>query len=664
MKDILEKKIEGTMTLEPFKEIPLSISIDNLRELVRDAWLFYDEFVFESIAWYFYKKNSQLFNFEIPDLRQLEEEGMFYDEESDEKFELYEIPEKFELSERLEEDYIKVSIDDKERQIPVLLLDFLAYDYNLKKVLHRLENNNGDFNIRAFWVRKNSLFENYGAYLGKAYCELSRIIERENYSLSSSKLQALKEAIENTTFNEKKLEIAFDKVFGCRSCEEYEKNHYFMENDYDKNLVVAFYGYLSTYTGDDVVGYAMEFLQKFEKKTVANDLVIYYLKEAMNQLENKLYFPDLFKKNINALFYELEVEPHFRPENFRRHNGRKDILPDTINEELDEDIISYVEGNLPETIDNDLETAIAIYILLGDIFRYNSTFAIDEDFEKISDISEVNLEKKEIICTQWAAIYSKLLQRYGIESTIGGTKNTHMFVNLRIGSMMLKGDATLFGYIYDNNNYYLSDLTRIKTGLPISNFSLVEKAYKDQCYIAKNKEKLDEAISAVYKKLNRKVAEPGKMEKIVQKYQENATRRMMKDKNNGDIRTKKEIDYRISTLNYFYNMDVEKAKVERAQFFSKYLSAVLEGFPKESFNNISLCQKEEDGKQSLVKMIAISDSKNKVYYYLETEQGFKEFGLEEIGKEFQKRKLSFRYNDQKVLGWKEQDLKNFKKGTR
>ena len=140
-----------------------------------------------------------------------------------------------------------------------------------------------------------------------------------------------------------------------------------------------------------------------------------------------------------------------------------DITIEEIETPLNEEIIQYIENNLPQSINDSLEKAIAIYILLGDIVRYDVRYIKEKDPTILEKINNITLQNNQITCRQWALIYHKLLNYYHIQSNLYG--EGHLSVILPVNNSIIKTDG--FKFNQEKREY---DVERIKCEIKTKDF--------------------------------------------------------------------------------------------------------------------------------------------------------------------------------------------------
>ena len=326
---------------------------------------------------------------------------------------------------------------------------------------------------------------------------------------------------------------------------------------------------------------------------------------------------------------------------------KRKVINKLMNENVDNSIIQYIDDSI-KGIESKLEIAIAIYIKLAQLFWYNSAFVVENDYSLIEDLSSITMDNNYVVCLHWAIIYSKLLDRYGINNNLCGD-DEHLVVKLFVDDYVISADATKYGVDY--REYMLADLTNAKLGIKINNFHTLSES--------KNKE-LDTIINGVYSKLGMKCYDLSRVEQLISKFKRYARTRLKRNEENGLPRIdKREILMRIKCINNFYQLDTNLHEVERMQFFSKYYGNFFEGFDYDTCRCITLS--ELDDNYSLIRMIVAKDDLDNLYYFLETEKGFVEYGKNSLLEMFEEKNIYFRHDICCVLGFQDSEVKRLSK---
>lgn len=283
---------------------------------------------------------------------------------------------------------------------------------------------------------------------------------------------------------------------------------------------------------------------------------------------------------------------------------------------VDEEIINYVDEKMIP-LDNKLEQAINLYLLLGNVLKYNEQYDFYRDYRKTLGFVNVNLLKNYVICSEWATIYVKLLKRYGIKAKVV-SEEAHYYVALEIDNITYVADATIYG-VWDHQ-YFLSDLTNIKSGFKIKQFSLISGSNPlNEFATEREKEDLENTILKVYQKTNRKIIPDERIKKIV----DSVHKRI---KNNTGIVGKfsaDDINYRLALLQRLKGINSVNTPVEKKQLINKLGEQVFFDVKRSNYKSLTLCNLKNE--IVYYKLFIITDENN-VYYFLETDDSFLFFG--------------------------------------
>ena len=373
----------------------------------------------------------------------------------------------------------------------------------------------------------------------------------------------------------------------------------------DISLMNLMFIFLNKYSGNDIV---KDFYSVFKDKEMkySFDFYIYFIYQyyLMYKDNSKYSFSREFITNISDLYYLEEVEVEFNPDKFKLHYGNAYTGTLSLKEDLDSSLVEYVNENLPDTLQSDLEKAIGIYILLTKVLRYAPVYTITKEIYDTNPYFDVTLENNEVVCVQFSIIYYKMLEKFGIEANLAGNYCSHMFVNLNFGSMMLRADATRYGYYSDQLE--LSDLTNTKYDFMIEGFYLHTKQYFDPKYIDYCTERLRETILSVYNKMGLNTDGKSKIDEFIDKYQRVE---FAKDR----VVDKRVFDERIEMLNSMFRF--REQTLENTQFFNWMINSVFYDIAELRVENISLYRKSDKGIE-LSKLLVLYEEDETPYYYL------------------------------------------------
>jgi hypothetical protein len=323
----------------------------------------------------------------------------------------------------------------------------------------------------------------------------------------------------------------------------------------------------------------------------------------MKWTRGKNIYSDLFLNNINKLFYLNDIEYKYNPEKFKLHYSYAFLDDLSIDDNVSSELINYVDSNLPSNLDTDIEKAIAIYVLLSKILTYSPLYTIHEDISEINGYQNVNLINTDVVCVQFSIIYHKILSLYGIDSNLAGDINTHMYVNLNFGNMMIRADATRYGYYEDR--FDLSDMTNLKYNFLIEGFKIYPVSYSDPSYVKYGEYRLNNIIKNVYCKMSIPLDLKERLNEYIFKVQG-------REFDISKTVDKEQIDTRIEYLN---NLPlIINGTVEETQFHNMMVLGVFFDIAEERLENVSF-YKIENGKVILNKMVVVYDSCMQPYYY-------------------------------------------------
>ena len=246
---------------------------------------------------------------------------------------------------------------------------------------------------------------------------------------------------------------------------------------------------------------------------------------------------------------------------------------------INSEIVNYIENNLPQ-VDNELQLAIAIYVLLCRVFEYSPSFIFYDCWRGHNQINKVTLDNNQLICNQWAKIYVKLLKMYGIEAR-DVVNGVHHYVSFVIDGIIYNADAVVYGgSVFD---YKMSDFANVQFGfdmsgfvVSISNIIMSQEAFQLQIQLLNNQ------IRIVREKICDKRIDNQRLEKL--KY--HIQRKVLK--HTDEIIDVENILHRISLINYFLKMDIKGGSFEKYQLLKKYISFVFKDLSVNSLNFIPM----------------------------------------------------------------------------
>ena len=369
------------------------------------------------------------------------------------------------------------------------------------------------------------------------------------------------------------------------------------------SLMNLMFIFLNKYNGTDIIN---DFYKAFRnnKKEYTYEFYIYFIYNYYQLFKDEYSFSKEFITNIRDLYYLDEIEVEFNPDKFKMHYGTAYTNTLNVKEEVDSSLVEYIKNNLPDTLKSDLEKAIGIYILLAKVLRYAPIYTLTEEIYDTYPYYDVTLDKNEVVCVHFSIIYSRILDMFGIENNLAGNVDYHMYVNLNFGSMMIRADATRYGYYSDQLE--LSDLTNTKYDFMIEGFYIVDDKYFDRNYVEYGRERLHDTIVDVYKKIGLNTDTKDKVVEFLDKYQ-----RVEFTKNR--VVDKSVFDERIEMLNGMFKF--QEDNVENTQFFNWVITSVFYDIAELRAENISLYRKTDNGIE-LSKLLVLYEEDETPYYYL------------------------------------------------
>lgn len=357
------------------------------------------------------------------------------------------------------------------------------------------------------------------------------------------------------------------------------------------------------------MGTTLQELEEFGEKENLDYPIYYYIEVLKHKLKEETR-----QDEINRFYYQNDIYYRTHPMPCRNTWTQNDANKEELNASLNPEILSYIRENLPTTLETPLEKAIGIYILLGDIIRYDTRYLKHKDFSKLDPIDKIDFNNNEIICRSWALMYHKLLETYQIPSSIYG--KFHLSVSIPINHTIYDADGFSFG-----QDAIMSDVGRVKFGIKITGFKVLEvPSWKEEEEQYKNQE-LQATIEEVYQKLGRKVISDSNLTKRMVRLSQNLERHSQGN-------TKKEIEKRIRLLNWLYQLPLgTTANVERYQLIRQYSHFLFDDFPFSSIRTTSIYQpKPRD--VDIFRVIKITDNEQTNHFYVQGEEGFREYPQE------------------------------------
>lgn len=649
--DILKEKVNDYIVIEMFREFPFIVKMDDLKKELISTENYNKTITVESIAWAFYKTNAKMFNYKIDNQDKIDKViGMLQGRS------IYSSLDKPALADIIDREYIRVTIDSKTRNIPVAILEFFIHDddnyQNIANVF-KVEKFNDRYqeSSYSFLSKNNYMFKNYIAYLIRAYQELYKLLIDKNYDFSNDdniKLSLLNKFLSFNQLTKEKIDVIYKNVMINVSEEMVikdirAKEDIFLSSTEEIKIISQISEFLSNYQGDELVKDTYNYLESISNKVYDNNFYILFIKIMTDVYKDNMYFSDDLVRNVNEIFYDKALDEKYQTD-FHLQFKEKSWIPEKfVYAHINPEIYDYIDKNLPKDITDELERDIAIYILLVSKFRHNREFVIYEDMSLSNDVSSIDLSNNEVVCWDISLMYYKILQKYNSDVDLYGIFGLHVHINFIADNIPLSADPVSFRIRSDFYQNKLSDMTKVQFGMEVSNIRLIDDDYFNRYrylslddisrIMADDQHRLDKAIENVYKKLGKNYVKEEDFINLVNTYNNNTKKRLERHnqiKGGNIYHTKEDIDYRISTINYFYNMNIKKNNIEKIQFMTKYVNMIFSDFNKEDFNLFNLFQDLDDNKTKMLKLISVKDSDKQEYFYLEEDGGFHEYNKDDL----------------------------------
>ena len=283
-----------------------------------------------------------------------------------------------------------------------------------------------------------------------------------------------------------------------------------------KDLVV----YVKEYFGDELKNrYFRLGLARIKKtdpyiyKTIYDYLINGLESSNIITLKNCLYklmiiIPKIFKEDMLSKEYKEKIEKVLSKEEIIEKDNESSIIQSNKFEDsfyqkrlLNEDFKNKITKGMPNDYTN-LEKSIYIYVRLCQLLSYDPKYYTDKNrfikvHEDFDNYSEISIEKNDVICYEFAAIYFELLKDLGIDvkTTIDfdfeedesgrlivqGFNDKHAYVKYAIDGIYIKADSTI--------SVLQGDLINAKMNRPLTGLKClsVDQDKKDMFNRALNK---------------------------------------------------------------------------------------------------------------------------------------------------------------------------------
>lgn len=297
---------------------------------------------------------------------------------------------------------------------------------------------------------------------------------------------------------------------------------------------------------------------------------------------------------------------------------------------VDVSLIEYLDKYIDDEMSK-LEKSIVIYLCLGDVLCYSPLFSLTYEYEKTSIVSDINLDNNDIICKNWAILYHRLLNYYGIFSKVVREKS-HYKVEIPLNSVIYNADAT--GYGNFGFHYSMSDIARIKYCFRIEKFTVSSVVnYDNFDLFIKSCRELSDTIDEVYRKQDRKYYHKDLISRYIGKIIELVETNSIKV----GAYTEEDILYRIKLINRFWGLNITNSPLERAQLFNNFYKVLFSDYDDYEVKCYNLYSNVEEN-IFIYKLLVIGTC-NKYYYFLDNGHRFENVSVRELIRKINERNI-------------------------
>lgn len=359
-----------------------------------------------------------------------------------------------------------------------------------------------------------------------------------------------------------------------------------------------------------------------------------------NALENFI-----LPKNILNNIIDIYQSNHIDLEAINRYLETKDTIYKKVN--IDASLKEYLLKDMPNNF-NTLEKAIYVYIRMCKTLTYNEEYfavnqatAVTQKYKNIDYISKINLNNNEVVCYQFSAIYSKLLNELGInfrtyyhnmqEENYG---SGHPYLEFRVDNYLVNADSIIY--------ILKGDLVLAKLNRPLNGIKCINKSKYTQNLF---NETLNKVYSLIVKEENSLIKE--NFEDLLEEYSHIT-------KNIKDISIFEKLNILVKKVNS------KKLSGIDAYSYALKLRKIL--FTKEEMENkinINIVRNNEPNKKdviaSTITIISVNEDNfnndDTLYYYFYPNNELMYVSKEELEFNFKHNVLDYiKYNDKKIPG--------------
>lgn len=261
---------------------------------------------------------------------------------------------------------------------------------------------------------------------------------------------------------------------------------------------------------------------------------------------------------------------------------------------------------------NDLEKARYLYLEIAELFVFSTKLnnTSDNEFTKMYNekYNPEQITTNQIICKNWATIYSYLLNKVGIKNTI--INSGHEYVEFEYNNKLWFADAT-------EGNY--TDLARIKFGDETFNFGVAASQNIENPIAAVNRaDENNNLIQEIDKKFTKYQKRKEKLLLLEKK---------LKDLSKSNLSTSAKLKFLFETVGSLSN-----GYYESKDFIRDIEYNILSDEEKKNIKGVELKRTNKDGYVDIVQCLCVKNNGNYDYYLLAPSMQVREVSKDDITK--------------------------------
>ena len=210
-----------------------------------------------------------------------------------------------------------------------------------------------------------------------------------------------------------------------------------------------------------------------------------------NKILDKYYIPENLIERYKELLNSRKIDLQSINRINKIHNINSESI--VLNLELENEVLDSIPSDLTK-----LEKAIFVYLKLCDILTYDEEFYalnsqgnINKKHEDIKRLKSVSLKNNNVICYEFNAIYSKLLEKISVNYETNASFSDifcggHEDLTFKCGKYLIKADSTITTILY-------SDIVNVKLGKSLNGLICLNVN-------ANTQKEFKEKLSRIYKK--------------------------------------------------------------------------------------------------------------------------------------------------------------------